>query len=331
MASLVSDIDSIIATLTRLYEIEGRQPEISLLHYSRYRLEQTEYDNWDGGTYYYSLIFEVPPELFASLGDAAEELENSILKRFQQSTKIYTHESLTRVMLIPSLEQTGLKTTESSLLDRKAKFWMKHHFRLFISHISEIKTQASELQKQLANFGISAFVAHEDIVPTKEWLIEIDLALNTMDAMVALLSPGFKESDWTSQEVGIGIGKNTLIIPVRLGLDPYGFIGRYQGYQGWDKKSPEIANAIFDILSRHNLTARKIATCLVSLLEKAWTWENARLYMGLIEKLPSLDKALVDRLSKAATSNIKVAEAHGVPAKIAGLVERYKSANSQIS
>lgn len=57
------------------------------------------------------------------------------------------------------------------------KFWEKNCFRLFVSHLSEWKQYAAELQKELLAFGVSCFVAHTDIEPTKEWLDEIETAL----------------------------------------------------------------------------------------------------------------------------------------------------------
>jgi len=49
-----------------------------------------------------------------------------------------------------------------------------------------------------------------------------------MDGMIVILHPGFQESKWTDQEVGVAIGRMVPIIPIKVGLDPYGFIGKYQ-------------------------------------------------------------------------------------------------------
>lgn len=73
---------------------------------------------------------------------------------------------------------------------------------------------------------MSSFVAYTDIKPTKEWQGEIENALHSMDALAAILMPGFKDSDWTDQEVGVAIGRGVPIIPIMRGLTPYGFIGK---------------------------------------------------------------------------------------------------------
>ncbi len=48
-------------------------------------------------------------------------------------------------------------------------FWDDGMFRLFISHLAANKKTAANLQDALREFGISSFVAHNDIMPTTEW------------------------------------------------------------------------------------------------------------------------------------------------------------------
>jgi hypothetical protein len=91
-----------------------------------------------------------------------------------------------------------------------------------------VKKNAARLKEQLALFGISAFVAHADIRPGEEWQAEIERALATMDAFVALLTSKFHDSKWTDQEVGYAFARRVPRIAVKLGTDPYGFIGKFQ-------------------------------------------------------------------------------------------------------
>ena len=92
----------------------------------------------------------------------------------------------------------------------EANFWEPFHLKLFLSHLSVFKVTTRKLQKALRKFGISAFVAHVDIEPTREWQNEIEAGLYSMDALAAILMPGFKESDWTDQEIGVAIGRGVL-------------------------------------------------------------------------------------------------------------------------
>lgn len=126
---------------------------------------------------------------------------------------------------------------ESELAQVEApSFWHVQEPRVFISHVSSFKKEAIVYKAYLNLFGINGFVAHEDIEPTKKWQDEIELALSTMDALLALLTPGSNESKWTDQEVGVAVGRRVPVIPIRIGLDPYGLIGKYQAVREQGKK-----------------------------------------------------------------------------------------------
>lgn len=128
------------------------------------------------------------------------------------------------------------------------KFWRQGDFRLFISHLAKYKDEAAEFQIFLSRKGISSFVAHNDIEPTKGWMDEILSALETAQAMVALFREGFHQSNWTDQEIGYAMGRRLLIIAVRSGQDPYGFIGQFQALNGVGKEPEQLANGIYQHL-----------------------------------------------------------------------------------
>ena len=92
--------------------------------------------------------------------------------------------------------------------DDVARLWRDGHLRLFISHKAGHKKEVGKLKGYLAEYGISCFVAHVDIEPTKEWQDEIEKALFSMHALLALLTSDFPDSKWTDQEVGIAVGRH---------------------------------------------------------------------------------------------------------------------------
>jgi hypothetical protein len=135
---------------------------------------------------------------------------------------------------------------ESSMTS--ADFWKEGYLKLFVSHLSENKAQMSAMKNEFDKWGISAFIAHEDIEPSREWRNEVEAALETMDLMVAVVQPGFKNSDWCCQEVGYALGRKTDIIPLRAGMDPFGFFGKYQGIQIKGKTPIEASNEVTNLL-----------------------------------------------------------------------------------
>jgi len=191
------------------------------------------------------------------------------------SKRVYVKEVLPAIddtVILEIADELKLKHSYGSVLTVEANVnndsgvWKAGYFKLFLSHLATFKTNISLLKNELEKYGISSFVAHEDIEPATEWQIEIEKGLYTMDALCAILMPGFKESNWTDQEVGVAIGRQILVIPVRKGLDPYGFIGKYQGIQSNGKNIGQVAESIFKIISTHEKTRTNYINSIVNLL-----------------------------------------------------------------
>ncbi|WP_330982484.1 MULTISPECIES: toll/interleukin-1 receptor domain-containing protein [Enterobacterales] len=190
----------------------------------------------------------------------------------------------------------------------EAGFWKPGHFKLFLSHLASFKIQTSHLQTALRKYAISSFVAHEDIEPTKEWQNEIETGLNTMDALAAILMPGFQESKWCDQEVGVAIGRDILVIPIRKGLDPYGFIGKYQGIQAQGKKIGEVAEAIFETLLRSPKTKSKLLVALSGSISNATTPDEAIDKVNILKSLDSVPLDILENLKQQVTDNNHLTE-----------------------
>ena len=183
----------------------------------------------------------------------------------------------------------GKAVTESSV-------WEPNHFRLFISHLSVLKAKVGELQVALRRYGISSFVAHVDIEPTREWQDEIESALLSMEALAAILMPGFKESNWTDQEVGAAIGCGVLIIPIMRGSAPHGFIGKFQGLNADNKTVGQIAEGIFKILTTSPNTRSRMFACLVDTLTQATSEREAGARLAVLASLPNMPEGYITRL-----------------------------------
>jgi hypothetical protein len=187
-------------------------------------------------------------------------------------------------------------------------FWKAGYFRLFLSHLASFKIQTSHLQTALKKYAISSFVAHEDIEPTKEWQNEIEAGLKTMDALAAILMPGFQESKWCDQEVGVAVGRNVLIIPIRRGLDPYGFIGKYQGIQAQGKNIGEVAEAIFETLIKSPKTKNKILISLSGALSNATTSEEAIEKVSIFKSIEGVPPDILENLKQQIADNERLTE-----------------------
>ncbi|GEO26849.1 hypothetical protein AAC03nite_26340 [Alicyclobacillus acidoterrestris] len=78
---LDENLESILATVARLFALEGAVREVELLFQSKAEMVETGYDNWNGGTYFYTLRLEVPIALFSQIEPVKNELEATIHKK----------------------------------------------------------------------------------------------------------------------------------------------------------------------------------------------------------------------------------------------------------
>ena len=185
-------------------------------------------------------------------------------------------------------------------------FWKSGCFRLFVSHLAEHRQFAAALQDKLLRFGVSSFVAHNDIEPTREWQDEIEAALATCNGMLVLLHPGFHESKWTDQEIGYAMGRQVLIVAARFGFDPYGFIGRFQGVNGNGKTDRTVARELFSILRQHERTRARIAEAVATLFCQSNSFDEARNNMALLEETRGWNSSLSDQVRSASSSNRQI-------------------------
>jgi len=199
-------------------------------------------------------------------------------------------------------------------------------FRIFLSHKASYKVETAQLKNALLRFGVTCFVAHEDIEPTREWQTEIENALFSMEACIALLTTDFHNSDWTDQEIGVAMGRRVPIISVRLGTDTYGFIGKYQGIGGQTASAtPSLAEEIFkQLLTSFPSVQQRVAEALVSRFERADSFKHANELMGYLEVLTSASPEMIERLEKAPKSNTQVENATRVKNRLPGVIVRLR-------
>ena len=316
--------ETAVATLVELFRAQGNRMACDVLENSKARIEETGYDNWDGGTYLFTLVLELPMKIFAHVESDVPKMEKLIAGKFAKVLPPTGNQWLQEVAIRPVL-----KSPASSLAPNVAPvdvehLWNPGMLRLFLSHVSKHKVAVSKLKWQLRKYGIAPFVAHEDIEPSQEWQNEIELALRSMHALVALLTPDFHQSKWTDQEVGVALGKGTLVIPVRLGLDPYGFVGKVQGLPGSLDDPTSLASSIVDLLLKHKSTADKMQEGLIVGLEKAGSFNAAKVATKKIAGLRHISTGQLTRMQTAVKKNDQVSGSYGLPERIQQIVQRFK-------
>ncbi|OHD00811.1 MAG: hypothetical protein A2885_12910 [Sphingopyxis sp. RIFCSPHIGHO2_01_FULL_65_24] len=133
--------------------------------------------------------------------------------------------------------------------------------RVFVSHLSVEKDKATRLREAFSGYGMSAFVAHEDIEPTLEWQVQIERALHSMELFVSVHTEGFSKSCWTQQEIGFATATGVKIISIRMGEDPTGFISKHQSLSRGKKTADEIASHIDVLLQKDERINQRYLRC----------------------------------------------------------------------
>lgn len=290
-----------LAALSKLYAQEGKRQLQEIIVNAQTRVqEEWSRDNWNGGTYGHALYLVLPEALFLNSVKQKGEIQSQIkedLNKIHNIQNEFIEEVFIEMEVGDDHEwrmSSGLLLSSRRTVPESAtkRIWGDAGFRVFLSHKTEVKKETAELKESLRLFGVSCFVAHEDIHPTKAWQDEIENALASMDAFVALLSEDFHKSLWTDQEVGYAFARGVPIIAVRLGLDPYGFIGKFQGLTStWPKAAQEIAK----LLVKHD----RMFTSYVSALRRCPSWSDGNTLALALDGLEQLTDAQVDELVAA--------------------------------
>jgi len=310
---LPKNIEHYLAIAAKLYAQEGERLKQEVIVNAQVRVhEGWSCDNWNGGTYGHALYLIVPEAIYLGLVRNREDLQVKIREDINKVHNVQ-NEFIEEVFIEMEVAQDKDWRKDSGLLisgkrivlpDAEKRIWGDDGFRLFLSHKAEVKQQTAKLKEDLKLFGISCFVAHEDIHPTQEWQNEIENALSSMDALVALMTENFHDSLWTDQEVGFAFGRGVPIISVRLGKDPYGFIGKFQALTcTWEKAAVEIVKLL--------IKQDRMLNAYIKAVESCNGWDNGNILAQILPFIDHISAEHENRLLDAYNENGEVTGSFG--------------------
>ncbi len=312
-AAFPKPVAEIVATLVDIFRHQGQTEVVELLKCAHARFEEVEYNNWNGGTYTWALRLEIPAVIFASIEPRLSQIEKDIGGKLNYLTRLYPNDYLREVTLSPISQgvlAVGQRMDPPETETRR--LWSDGRFRLFLSYVSKYNSDVSGLKGELGLRGVDAFVAHSDIEPSLEWEREIGLALGSMHALAALITPDFHDSKWTDQEIGWAFGRGLLVISVRLGADPYGFAGKMQAVSGTLEQPAALADSLVNALLVNPQTHGEMRRALVSAFCGASSFRIAIKLCAHVVKVADFTVNEKESLRKACTENDQVAKAYGV-------------------
>lgn len=92
-----------LATTAKMLDAEGMLEASSLLRSATVAVEETGFDNWNGGTRIWTIFLEIDPVKFAQLGSSREALEEQIQYRLKPIVEKFTDDWFS-VTLTPRVE-----------------------------------------------------------------------------------------------------------------------------------------------------------------------------------------------------------------------------------
>ena len=267
-----------------------------------------EHDNWNGGIDTYLIKLNLPLDVYYKLKDSNRitEAESKIVSFYEDMMKGDESIRLSGVAISPNDDsQMDFGTNNNDSM------WKPGFFRLFISHVSKYKESASNLKSSLTAYGIDCFVAHEDITPSKEWEVEIENGLFTMDALCAIVVPEFPESKWCDQEVGIALGQRKLVISINKGENPYGFFGKFQALKS-KSTSAEMAAEVWKAISNNDRTKDLYSEKLINLLLNVKNDAECKTLMQILEMYERIDRRHIENLRNHYSDNALLMESQNL-------------------
>lgn len=272
-------VPSYLQRLGAEYEVayDGEDP-LNVVTKSRvFVVPETEYNEFNGGIHGHDVRLYMPLSVHRTVPiNKLEALAQRLRDDLNTLARNIPNEYIRAVLLElddeddPDFQEaigfSGRPIVNPDTLD----FWRPGLVRIFISHRDGHKAKAHRLAEAMIAFGISSFVAHEQIAPMKEWRKEIMNGLQTMEVMVLFLTDDFQDSAWTNQEVGFALGKNIPIISLKLETrDPPGFVSHEQALRGSlddpAKSASQLFRMIADVVGAEDrLTDALIASFVVS-------------------------------------------------------------------
>lgn len=310
---LPQKIEDYLAILSALYAQEGERKKQEIIVNARITVrEEWSADGWNGGTYGHALFLALPESLYVSIVRNKDHLQIQIKGDLNKIHNVQ-NEFIEEVFLEMQSSQEKDWRKESGLLafgartvlpDAEKRIWGDDGYRLFLSHKTEAKVEAAELKKKLRAFGVSCFVAHEDIQPTQQWQNEIEAALSSMDAVVALMTEKFHDSFWTDQELGFAFGRGVPIVALRLGRDPYGFIGKFQALSCPLEAAPQ---SIVKLLIKHN----RLIDAYITAIQTCRSFDAGNLLAEVLPGIEKLSDEQAKKLVEAYNNNSEVRGSFG--------------------
>ncbi len=102
-ADVTRDPKPLLATLARIFAMEGNARLVAILAFAHITIDQTDWDNWNGGTAVHTLYLRIPVKLYAQVQSELEAVREELDNRIGPLWSAHTSDWLGKVLILPEL------------------------------------------------------------------------------------------------------------------------------------------------------------------------------------------------------------------------------------
>jgi len=160
----------------------------------------------------------------------------------------------------------------------------------------------------LSSFGLRPFMAARHVKPAQEWLRRLERELRDSYALAAFLSPDFRNSAWTDQEVGYALAHKKKIIAIQLHSTtaPHGFLERYQALTAITMLPHDIALKILDRLLSFKDAPPELLELVISRLQSERSEASLRFWSERLTMIHTVPPDALSRLQNILHTNAAI-------------------------
>lgn len=319
-------MDKDIARLREILKLEGREDIADLLKLSSSQIV----DSGQFGSYANSILstFEIYSPLRENheLRKLAEQEQSMILDAL---IELYPHRDnapeITSVSYFIKEEEAEAPSIARAFEPPKKENAPRKVIKTFISYSSKDKHIAGTFKKRLEDLGIGleVFLAHEDIMGSKEWEDEIIYSLGRSEIFMPLITDNFYDSEWTDQESGMARITKQLVIPICWKVPPQGFMKRYQAIFVKEDNYLEVFSEIHEIISQHEILGKHIVDAAIAQFVESGSFDETRRQFRNIRQIKQFSPEQIQTLVRGCNDNSQISMAWNIEG-LFSLLEPYK-------
>jgi hypothetical protein len=197
--------------------------------------------------------------------------------------------------------------------------------KIFLSYSHLDKSLAGKIKKSLQQYGVKAFLAHNDIEPSEEWPDRIMKELKNCDVFMPILTKHFNYSKWTDQETGCALILKKLIMPLKVDVNPHGFIFLKQAHILNPDNVAKSLKVVMKALSKKPRIGSLLRDALIEVFATSDSFENAKHNAELLFSFKGLNLDQVKKIIHHTINNNQIHQCFTAQRLLRGFAYEYKN------